>query len=213
MILATIGKGWMMPMKWRWIALAAVLAAMAPVNALALTIAYDFDGGPNGQTLEFTQSDVLLTVTAENETGGVATVSHNGNGLGVAGNPESGRLALDERLTFDFGTEVVRVLSVEIFESGSQPEEVRVQGGGATVDLQLLGTGMNPLAFDLTSEGIVTSRIDFIGLVPNGGGNRGVRIASIEVEVVPLPGSLTLALGAVGALVLVARRRGTPACQ
>lgn len=180
--------------------------AIATVPASALTVTFDFESGPNGPVLFFSESGVDLTVTAQGP-GGPTNVSQGDNGLGVAGGPEAGRLADGETLFLDFSAPV-RILSFVFFEGGNQDEFVGINGGAP---LTIPGPGGNQNTIDVAAAGLTGFGFAIDGLSPAGPGNRGVRLLGLTAEVIPLPASAVLLLAGLGALALPRYRRARAA--
>ena len=176
-----------------------------------------FSGGSNNQTsVNLSVDGVDVTASAfgtdydpTSGTGTSVAINRGNNGWGAQGGAERGRLAGGEALVFDFGSEVVRLGSSSVFEAGGQAEAFDLYVDGSLVgSFNLAADAGNSFdLFDFSGQNVTGSTFAFVGTVPNGGGNRGVRIREIEFSVVPLPAGFPMLLGGLGLMWAMRRKK------
>ncbi|MEM7507519.1 MAG: PEP-CTERM sorting domain-containing protein [Pseudomonadota bacterium] len=195
----------------------AVLAAVLTLPAAgpeAATV-FVFDNGPDNRSqIERMLDGRTLIVDGFDEsfntatgTGGTGNINQGNNGLGISGQPESGRLAGGEalRLTFDRD---VRLNSLLIHESGRENESFQLFGANNQLLSSFVVSGAGRGRGDLFDGlGLVGSTFTLVGTDPDGADNRGIRLSAVTVSAVPLPGALGLALGGLAVLGGFAWRR------
>ncbi|MEM9899035.1 MAG: hypothetical protein AAF742_06610 [Pseudomonadota bacterium] len=182
--------------------LATALAFGTATYSSAATILFDFEENlsDNSTTQSYSVAGLNLTVGS---VGG--NINRGGRGLGVSGTPEGGRLGDGETLTFSFDQPIFSV-TARIFESGPEDEDFRFSGFGSTTDY--IAEGGGPAYTTITiNSGTGVNSILFQGLEPNAGGNRGVRIGSLEVRLTPIPLPASGVLLGIAALGLVGRNK------
>ena len=181
----------------------AMFAVTASASSAA-TIMYDFKQNlsDTSATASYTVDGVTLTVDSF---GG--NLNRGRWGLGVQGNPEGGRLGSGELLAFSFDRDIVSITTT-VFETGNEDEDFRFFGIGNGNTVTVAGGG-NGRSFTSYTENLASAVTSFgvIGLEPNAAGNRGIRIASIEIELAPIPLPASGALLGAALLGLGLRRR------
>lgn len=189
------------------LALAVATAAFAS-NAWA--VSFNFQASEtNVASASYSQGGIDLTVTAFKNfgtTNDAAVISRAQGGLGVVGNPTGATLGANEALTFSFSPSV-SLLSAVMFERGTEDESFRLFDANdvAVTDFTILA-GATTQIFDFTSFNVVGNSFTIMGL-ETGNSDRGGRVAQIDVSAIPLPASLLLLLGGMGALAMVSMRR------
>lgn len=170
--------------------------------ASATTILYDFTNNlsDDSSTLTYTEGGQDLRVDASRrDNANSVLINRGGRGLGVSPGREGGRLGRDEVLTFtiESGREISG-LSVSLWERGTEDEVFSIVVNGVSTNFTVLGggSGASTQTFDLSS--LFSSDTNTFSIVgeSSGPGNRGGRLSSIEVTLVPVP------LPASGALLL-----------
>lgn len=199
----------------------AVGMATASVSAGAVTV-FDLTGGGGnlGQTEDFGPIDGITVSVEAFKDGGLGTagdIHQNGNGIGVAGNPEGGRLAGNEQLTFTFDPTQTQLLEGLVFERGQFDEHFNLfDAAGLFVQAFVVdgsnnsGPGSDSFqTFDFSVHSLIGG-FSVRGVPVNGDeNNEGVRIASLTVQQVPAPAALPLlATALIGVGLLTRRRRG-----
>lgn len=156
--------------------------SVAATAASATTILFDFQQGLNNPaTANYSVDGLGLTVTS---TGG--NIARGNRGLGVTGNPEGGWLGLGEELSFSFG-QAIQSVTVVMRERGPSDGAFTFGGIGDGSTLTFgNGNGQSTATFTETLS-IATSAFSVIGLEPDVAGGAGVRVASIEVTLAPIP--------------------------
>lgn len=143
---------------------------------------------------------------------GLATLTQNGNGLGVNGRFDLNPSQIDgfpvgssEFITFTFAR-AVNLLTV-FFRNVDRNDQFDYSiNGGDFVNSVTIGTDTN--SFDFNREGVETLVIRASGtLFTDGAGNDDFSIRKIEVTAVPLPAGGLLLLGALGGLAALRRRK------
>jgi len=193
-------------MSLRTIALAAAMTLAASAASAVTTATFDLTRPGSGNDFFEVYSDddagVDMTVRGFKANGEAADVSMNVNGIGVRGAPEKHRVANGEYLRFTFSPgRVVSAFSV-VFENSGGDYAVRYEGGPSPSSAPV--TGGEVALFETLVDGVQS--FDIIGTTANGGGHRGIRVASIRVDVVPLPPAL---FGVAGAFALAFGLRRT----
>ncbi|SHG64286.1 VPLPA-CTERM protein sorting domain-containing protein [Cognatiyoonia sediminum] len=173
-------------------------------SASAITVLYDFEQNlsDNQTSVDYIENGVTLTVSS---TGG--QVHRAGNGIGVRGNPEGARIGLGEQLTFTFDGYRIDSFTATIWERGSEDEQFIFGSDGL---LTAFG-GTNGVSLQTFTASLLNGASSFTiqGVVPNGPGNRGIKISNIQVELseIPLPASSGLLLAAIMGLGFYKRRK------
>lgn len=172
-------------------------------TASAVTVLFNFEQNlsDNQTTVSYLESGVTLTVISD---GG--NVHRAGNGMGVSGNPEGARIGLGEELSFSFAGYRIDSFTATIWERGtenerfifgSEGEQIAI-GGANGVSLQTFTAVLAGGASSFTIQGVE----------PNAGGNRGIKVTEILVELtaVPLPASSWMLLASLLGLGVYKRR-------
>ena len=206
---------------------AAVLAATILLAPAAQAATYIFTcgatgyrsgacGGDLGASAVFTApGGPAVTVTAGSAgilNDGLATLTQNGNGLGVNGrfdlNPgqiDGFPVGSSEFVTFSFAW-AVNLLNITFFNVDLNDQFDYSVNGGAFVNNRTIGTRVVPHELALQSVRTLVIRASGTPFV-DGLGNDDFSIARLEVAAVPLPAGGVLLLSALGAGAFVARRR------
>lgn len=184
--------------------LAAIFGLFAS-SASAALINFDFTDSTNTvPTYSATAGGFAVTATPTTD-----ALRINSSGIGVTTNPEGGRLGAGETIVFT--APLFDALTIAIWETGNQDEDFRVTINGTSYDFTIAGggRGASTVTFDLTSllPSGGTSIFSVTGLEPNASGNRGVRVASVSINVVPLPAGAALLLTALLGFGAIRRRR------
>lgn len=203
-----------------------LLAGGLSVTASAATIFSFADGSDDQHILSFERDGIGLTIEAFGQgfdpisgIGPLDAVNQGPNGLGVSGNPESGRLAGGEALRFSFDAPV-SLTSLVLHEAKREDERFQVYDGDNRLVLSqaLDGDDLSALHnLSLSGLGIFGSSFTIVGLEPNRSGdpnpNRGVRLKEFTVEgaigvsAIPLPAPILLSMAGVGVFGIFGLRR------
>ena len=170
----------------------------------ASTVTFDFSGsgGNTGSTTaNYMQGGINLDVVS---TGGNITIG--GNGLGVSGTPNRGRLGVGELLSFTFSP-AVKLLTSIVFEAGNGTDTVRIRDGSGTVLTSFVVNNAPGLFTQDLSALNLTASTYLFDVTSSSGSRQGVRIAGLEVAAVPLPASGLLLIAGLGGLAAMRRRR------
>lgn len=177
---------------------------VAASSASAITILYDFEQNlsDNQTSIDYVESGVTLNVTANGD-----QIHRAGNGMGVRGNPEGSRIASGEQLTFSFDGYRIDSFTATIWERGAEDETFIFGNSG----IQTALGGANGVSLQTFTEILAsgTSSFTIQGLEANGAGNRGIKIANIEVTLseVPVPASGGLLLAALVGVGIYRRKK------
>ncbi|MEO1189802.1 MAG: hypothetical protein AAFW60_12095, partial [Pseudomonadota bacterium] len=167
------------------IGLSALGLSVAAGNAATVTFDFTSNGPDNLSDIDFGPTGgVSLNVNAFNvfdPAGGTfvdGNVNQGGNGLGVSGSPEGGRLAGDEALQFTFSPQVTDIEAV-VFERGIADEGFLLfDENDVFIDAFTvlgLGGGNSFQTFDFSALGVTTG-FTIRGLDPSGTeNNEGIR--------------------------------------
>lgn len=191
------------------LALVATCGIMTGSASTAATVGFDFSGsgGNTGSnTSVFTESGVSVSVVS---TGG--NINIGSKGLGVQGNPDSGRMGVGESLTFSFSP-MVSLLSAVAFERGNGSDTVAISDASGTVLNTFIVSSVpgslftqDLSGFNLTGDTFTFSVIAASGSLP------GLRIRSLEVDPeltpVPLPATSLLLFAGIGGLAMFRRHK------
>lgn len=173
-------------------ALLAAIFGLFASTAGAAVINFDFTDS-TATVPTYTATSGGFTMTATPTTNNIRV---NSVGIGVTGRPEGGRLGAGETIVFNGPT--FDTLTIAVWETGTEDEDFRVTIDGTSYDFTIPGGGIgrSTVNFDLSSllpsGGINVFSVT--GLETNAPGNRGVRIAEVIVNVVPLPAGAALLL-------------------
>lgn len=173
-------------------------------SASAVTVLFDFEQNlsDNQTSVDYVKNGVTLTISS---TGG--QVHRAGNGIGVRGNPEGARIGLGEQLTFSFAGYRIDSFMATVWERGSEDERFIFGPDGQQI---ILG-GTNGTTLQTFTSNLAGGASSFTiqGVEPNGPGNRGIKIANIQVGLsqVPLPASGFLLLISLLGLGVYKKRR------
>jgi hypothetical protein len=178
---------------------AITITCAGATSANATTILYDFtDNFSDDQTtVNYVEDGYTVDIEAgrTDNPGLVRFVNRGNRGLGVSPGSEGGRFGDNESLTFTFGDDIeITGLVATIWERGTEDESFSVIVNGVTTTFTLdgvpaseSGNGQSVQTFDLTSLfSTGTNTFSFVG-ESSGPGNRGVRIGSIQVDIVAVP--------------------------
>ena len=197
--------------------------AFFALSTAAQAVTIPFNGGSDNQsTLNLTQGGTSVTVSAfatdydaAANTGTIANINRNGNGWGVQGGAENGRIAGGEALVLDFGSTRVSLNSATIFEAGgnAEPFELFIDGILAGSFSTLAASGRSQEEFDFNNLDTKGSVFAFRSTIDNGPGNLGVRLSAIDVTIVPIPASAAFLLTGGAAFAAVSRRRSKRASK
>lgn len=174
--------------------LPALALTLAASTADAAVVSFDFTA-PRATVADVTRTVNGVTAVA---TPASNNIRINSAGIGVTTNPEGGRLGAGETILFTTSHRF-DALSVDIWETGNQDEDFRVTVNGVSVDYTIAGGtgGRSTVTFDLSAlvpaGGL--NAFSITGLEPNAAGNRGVRVAGVTINAIPVPatGALMLA--------------------
>ena len=183
-------------------AVAALGLLISAAAATATTLSFDFrDPGDlyNNAQHSIVYMDTTNSLSVEVsafENGNTRFLNTRADGLGVQGNPEGGFIGLSQLLRFDFAPLNIQLFETVVFEVGPQSETVNLldQNGAFITSLFVpaSSSGGSEVAFDLSGLNVRLPSFSIEGTAPDGPGQRGLRVVSIDVQVVPLPAPVLL---------------------
>jgi len=186
-------------------------------TALATTISYDFKNtGTNvsSPSVSFTESGLTVEVTAFKEFPDLKnadSVTWQGNGLGVAGDPDGARLGTsgndgdnnsgtnagenNEALVFSWAPYSVTVLTGLVLENGGGNElfDILVDGVIKLDNVSISGPGTSVVSLDFSSDNLVGSEFTFMHERGS-----GIKVQGLTVEVPSAAPLMMLGLGLAG---------------
>jgi hypothetical protein len=211
------------------------LAALAtlgimPLSLHAMSLAYDFTGGPTIMTARsFTEGGVTLDVTAKTESGDDIFVSQNMNagigacltltdcGAGLADTPQLDSDGPDEILRFDVtgGSLTIDSLLLSAYNTANPDRDnfelivdgVSITGGPFSPFVS--GGGPNPYLWDVFADfGTVTAKYYFeIRAWEVNNLKSSFRVTELYATKLPEPGTLGMILFGLAAIGLIRRRK------
>ncbi|MEM7240305.1 MAG: hypothetical protein AAF501_21095 [Pseudomonadota bacterium] len=203
-----------------------LLAGGLSVTASAATTFSFGDGADDQARLSVQSGGIGLTIDAfgadYDPLSGIGTagaVNQGPNGLGVSGNPESGRIAGGEALLFTFTTPVT-LTSLILHEAKRENERFQIYDSEnrLVVSQALDGDDLSAL-HTLSLGGLGISGLSFaiVGLERNRSGddnpNRGIRVNGLTIDgpigisAVPLPAPILLSMAGLGVFGFFGARR------
>ena len=184
----------------------AIIFVLTATSAAAVTLRYNFQDNLSDNETSISYIDSISGVKFSVTSYG-GRIHRAGNGIGVRGRPEGSRIAAGERLTFTFDSYRIDSFTATIWERGSDNEQFIFGFDGEKTAIG----GTNGVSLQLFTASLLneTSSFTVQGLEQNGPGNRGIKIANIEVELseIPLPASSGLLLTGILALRLYKSRK------
>lgn len=198
---------------------AAAAFAVVSLGSLAQAASYEFTSSiaqDIGVSERFTATSGPRVTAWAGSSGifndGLATLTQNGNGLGLNGRPDLNPWQLDgfpigssEFITFNFDW-AVNLLGIGFLNVDKDDQFDYAINGGDFVNSVTIGKGK--AFFDLPLENVRTLVIRASGsLLGDGAGNDNFSIARISVSAVPLPAGGVLLLGALAAVAALRRRK------